>query len=311
MNRLAGIGVRVALVLLLRSGGAEAAAALLPQAEGEGALPVATEIASLRGPERAAALGEPFEIELAAPAALGGTLRLAGSFVLDPALKLEQVASLAADRDAGAARLRLRLRACAPGGFELGPWTVALSQPEQAERWFASETLAVEVAAPWSGDPPPPFTEWRLAPAPTAPSATGRGIGRWLAALAALLAGAWWASRRRNMPAAEVVTAAASDRALLAAPWPAELAARRARCFALHAWLRGELARRAPATAFAWVRAELLEEPLAATFAGSDGARWATVLAELEHAMYSSRGAERVGADLAARLAALLPERAP
>lgn len=270
--------------------------------------------ALLEGPDGAVVLGARFEVALSAPAAAGGTLRLYGAFALDPAFVLERSVSEPASGDGAAARLRLELRACGSGALALGPFHVALHEPGRGERTLTTAALPVEVAQPWQGEPSAPFVSWRLAapwPAATGPRSLAAPVGAGAALLALLLA-AWVAVRRRRARPAVVAAAIdPRDRALLRARWPDERAARRRHCFALHGWLRAELAERAPATAWAWVARELLARPDALAFAAERRRELGALLTELECAMYSATGVDAASPDLGARLAALLPERAP
>ncbi|MSR45596.1 MAG: hypothetical protein EXS13_00750 [Planctomycetes bacterium] len=268
------------------------------------------EFAALRGPGRSVALGETIELDLAVESAPGATLRLAGSFALDPAFVVEERRSSAAGDEDRTAHLTLVVRACGPGRFELGPFTVALTDPDGRERPLKSETLTLEIVPPWPpGAPPPPFTEWRRASSERSePSISGRVPFVVLGIASLLLVGAWMTWRRRAMSPRGAAPRARGDRSLLARPLPDDLGARRRHCAALQAWLRAELAARFDATGFAWTREELITDVAAPWWSAVDREALAELLAELESSIYSRFGASAARTDIGSRLATLLPE---
>lgn len=281
-----------------------------PQEEREVAAPLRAE---LRGPRDSVPLGRTLELDLATPAPAGSELRLAGRFALDPALVVVDRRVVAATEASREARLTLVVRACGPGRFDVGPFTLALRAEEGGEQPLDSTALSLVVAPPWPEDaPPPPFERWwhaeeHAAPAgdaPTSPHVAWWGVGALLLLLGATLA--TWAAARRRIAATARSAAPRRDRALLSRPLPDSLAARRRFAFELHDWLRAELAERSPATAFAWVRDELL-----ALDAATPREAWRLLLVELDAARFSADGARALDPAIGARVAALLPELPP
>jgi hypothetical protein len=259
-------------------------------------------------------LGARFEIALEAVANAGGALRLYGAFPLDPAFVLERTVSEPATADGGTARLLLQMRACGSGTVPFGPLHVALHEPGVGERTLATKATSVEVVASWRGDPPAPFEAWRL----VEPLAGGAPEGSWtIGATAAgvatvlLLAIATMVRRNRRRREVSSPIARRRDRGLLLAPWPTDRAGRRRHCFALHEWLRAELASIAPSTAWPWVASELLAAPQPLALDRGRLERLTGLLSELEHAMYSEAGVDAAAADVGQRLAELFPEREP
>jgi hypothetical protein len=177
--------------------------------------------AELRGPGDAVPLGRTLELDLATPAPAGSELRLAGRFALDPALVVLDRRSIAATAESREARLTLVLRACGPGRFDVGPFSLALRGEEGGEQRLDSTALSLVVAPPWpEKSPPPPFERWwhaeeSAAPAiaaPTSPQVAWWGAGALSFLLLVTLA--TWSAGRRRIAAAASRAAARGARAL-------------------------------------------------------------------------------------------------
>lgn len=268
---------------------------------------------SMRADRTSVPLGDRLAIELAAAAGAGERMRFAAPPRLDPRLALVALREESAAEGRGAG-LEIEVLACGPGSAEIGPFELVLELPGKGEVAVRTETLRVEIEAPWGEGPTPPYPDW-WRPAP--PDGAHRW---WLAAAVALVAGAvaaaWVRARRRPRsrgPDSEQAPrrAAAIDRSILEVPIPEDVGARREWCERAMKLLRDELSARGTRDRRACSGEDLVAGDALAGFDAGDRGRLAELIGRFELGMFARHGCPALGDHDRERLRDLLARDAP